>query len=78
MILSIISPSFVYPILDAKDSTNWNFTKQTISGLYSRAKACGIENSTSVISGLIQLLLSSQNKKDIPYTTIRNLLQKTI
>ena len=30
------------------------------------------------ISGLIQLLLCCQNKKDIPYTTIRNLLQKTI
>ena len=55
MILSIISPSFVYPILDAKDSINWNFTKQTISGLNSRAETCGVENSTSVISGLIQL-----------------------
>jgi len=55
IILTIISPSIVYPILDARDATNWNFTKQSTYGMYSSAKACGIEYSTSVISGLTQL-----------------------
>jgi hypothetical protein len=55
IIFFLISPSVVYPILDAKDAADWNFTKQSVYGISSRAESCGLENSTSVITEITQL-----------------------
>jgi hypothetical protein len=52
---SLISPSIVYPVLDAKDAADWNFTKQSVFGFSSKDESCGLENSTSVITEITQL-----------------------
>ena len=69
----IITPTILYPFLDAKRAIGWQFVKQSLNGTFITQDRCGIPSQTSVVSHTQQL----EETGDSSYLQNINLYENT-